>query len=61
MEVHNVVLAMLYKSPLPVMAGGFFVQPGRHEAGFRGMVLPCKPASWQKMAIPMANIGYLDF
>ncbi len=29
--------------------------------GIRGMVLPFKPASRQKMAIHMANIGYLDF
>lgn len=34
---------------------------GLPALGIRGMVLPFKPASRQKMVIPMANIGYLDF
>ncbi len=34
---------------------------GLPVAGFRGMALPFKPASWQKMVIPIASIGDLDF
>jgi hypothetical protein len=43
------------------MARGFFMLAGLPAPGILGMALPFKPASWQKMVIPIASIGDLDF
>ncbi len=61
MGVQSVALFVLYKTPLAVMARGFFMLTCLRALGVRGMALPLKPASRQKMAIYMSNIGYLDF
>lgn len=61
MEVQDVALFVLYKNPLGDHGKGVFTLVPQYVLRACGIALPFVPASRQKVAIRMANIGYLDF